>query len=236
MIGVAALVGLMPSLGAAAEPPPPSVPPGCALGIGGPALRDATSVREARDGAFAALAAERLPLHVTSEVGWRDARLREVSQERASGRLRGAHLAALRRRADGRIDAVVCGAEIDPAALPRRGPDRSPTWPRGLVRRRGCGLGIAGVDLDARLRARSAREDALEMLARELETEVHHALHLHGGRRIERDHEVHATPSARAAIERLEPELGETRWLDRRGRGPLGLPGVLYLQLCLPEG
>jgi hypothetical protein len=233
--GVAALVGLVRPPAAAAEPAGLPVPPGCALGIGGPALRDATSVSEARDAAFAALAAERLPVHVASEVGWSDARLRELSSERASGRLRGVYVAALRRRPDGRVDAVVCGAEIDPDTLPGRGVGGATTWPRRLERRRGCGLGIAGVDLDALLRARSARTDALEMLARELETEVHHALHLHGGRRVERDHRVGATPTARAAIEAIDAELDEASWLDRRGRGPLGLPGVLYLQLCLPD-
>ena len=233
----ALIAGASLAIGAAAasagvSPAQPAVPPGCTLGIAGPALRPATSLREARDAAFAALAAERLPLQLTSEVSWHDARVREISDERVTGVLRGVRIAGLRGHPDGRIDVLACGPEVA-GRPPGRGWRRA--WPRGLPRRAGCALGIAGEDIDTGARERAARRDALEMLAREREAEVRHELIVHGGRRVTRDHGVRASEAARAATAELEDELIEARWLDRAGRGPLGRAGVLYLELCFPE-
>ncbi len=235
VLGVAALLGSLEPTAAVADPGALDVPPGCALGIGGPALREATSLREARDAAFAALAAEQGPTEVTSEIAWRDAQMREVATERVSGVLRGVYIAALRRHGEGRIDVVACGPKAAPPARARRSPGVRPIWPRPLPRRRDCALGVAGVDLSAQRRTASARRDALEMLARRFEAQVDHSLTLHGGRRLDRTHAVRATPDARARVEARAGDLVESQWLDERGRGPLGLPGLLYLQICLPS-
>lgn len=207
-----------------------STPPrGCALGIAGPALQPATSVREARDAAFAALAAERLPVHVTSELHLDGGRVRELDDERVSGVLEGAFVAGLRARGGGRVDALVCGPEHDADDV-----DASWRWPRGLGDARGCAVGVAGVDVHPAMRRRHARRDAREMLARVQATRVEHTLLLHGGTRVARAHVVGATREARRRVEDAGDALIESLWLDRDGIGPLARPGVLYLELCLP--
>lgn len=222
-----AAIGLAPMAAAAHDPTSP--PPGCALGIAGPALHPATSVREARDAAFVALATERLPVRLASELQLEGARVHEHTDERATGVVRGAWIAGVRVREGGRIDALVCGPERDVRGLGRRW-----GWPRGLGSRRACAVGVAGVDIDPAARRRSARSDAREMLARRQAVAVDHALVLHGGAHVARAHQVQSTAEARRRIDEAGDALTESAWLDRDGRGPLARPGVLYLELCLP--
>jgi hypothetical protein len=73
------------------------------------------------------------------------------------------------------------------------------------------------------------------MLARSVETQVERELELDTGIRLERRHTVRATANAQRLIEEADPLLAHRQWLDRRGRGPLRQPGLLYVELCLPE-
>jgi len=209
-------------------------PDGCALGIGGPALDPARSLRAARDDAVAALAAARLGVDLESEVGWVGARIRERSSERAEGVLRGVWIAALRARPDGGIDVVACGADATREASPQT--PRGDRWPPGFLRRPGCGLGIAGPGPASGDRSRLAWRDAREMLARSVEARIVHALALEGGIGLRRSHAVQATPRGQRRADEAEASLQRRSWLDRGGRGPLGRPGLLYAQLCLPDG
>ena len=204
-------------------------PPGCALGIAGPTLAPATALHGARDAAVAALAAERLGVALHAEVSWVGRRVRERADERADGVMHGVWIAGLRSRPGGGVDALACVA----GAGARHG--SAGPWPPRFSRAAHCGVGVAGPGLGLGDQARAARRDAREMLARAVETRVEHRLSLDGGRRVDRDHRVEATASARLALDAVEEALEERHWADDAGRGPLGRPGLLYVELCLPD-
>ena len=207
-------------------------PPGCALGIAGPTLGAATALRTARDAAFAALAAERLGVNVSSEISWVGRRVRERSSEETSGTLHGVWIAGLRRRPGGGIDAVACGEDV--RLRSRRG-HPGHRWPPGFHRVPHCAIGIAGDGLGPGDQARNALRDAREMLARAVEARVAHRLELDGGHRVDRSHSVRASAMAAQLIDEAAPSLKRSQWVDRSGRGPLRRPGLLYIELCLPE-
>jgi hypothetical protein len=208
-------------------------PKGCTLGIAGPTLDPATALHVARDGAFAAMAAQRLGVELTSELSWVGTRVRERAQERTAGTLHGAWIAALRPRPGGGLDAIACGAEV--VAWPR-GQDRSGNrWPPAFGRSSRCAIGVAGPGLGPGDQARLAWRDAREMLARSVEMRIERELELDAGIRVQRRHSVSATSVAQRLIEEADASLARRRWLDRRGRGPLRQPGLLYVELCLPQ-
>jgi hypothetical protein len=207
---------------------------GCALGISGPTLDPARALREARDDAFAALAAEQLGVDVSSEVGWAGTRVHVRARERTSGRLQGVWIAGLRPRPGGGIDAIACVAHVD-ARASARFRNAAIRWPPAFRRQPRCALGVAGHRLGPGDQQRVAWHDAREMLARAVEARVVHRLELEAQRRPRRGHSVRPTAVSTQLIEEAEDHLERREWLDEKGRGPLRRPGLLYVELCLPE-
>ena len=77
--------------------------------------------------------------------------------------------------------------------------------------------------------------DAREMLARAVEARIDHRLDVEAGQRTRRSHSVQSTASAAQLVAEADATLEKRQWPDHLGHGPLGRPGLLYVELCLPE-
>ncbi|MEM9176080.1 MAG: hypothetical protein AAGC67_12665 [Myxococcota bacterium] len=214
-------------------------PTRCAVGSSGPTLNPRNAIRYARVAAIDALAAGSLSVDVQSITGSDGRGDFEMTAQSLSGVLADARIAALFAETnpgrEGRarlrqVHALACFPEADLRGLP------DPGYPRWLVDVPGeagrvCATGISGPTRKPEDQAPSALGDARLALAIALESRIEKRV-FDDGRGVARmAREIDPSPDALRRAARADAL--EERWLDARGEGPLGLPGVLYGLVCV---
>ncbi len=243
------LAGALLACASAGEAPDPArlvswlqrPPAGCAVGFSGPTLHPGHAIRQARRSALENLAAEHLGVRVASEFRTSGETGREATFQEISGTIANSRIAAMASGTDpsGRGDrelrevyALACPAEVETTGIAR--PD-FPEWILNIPSQHGriCVPGAGGPTRDPREQPDAALRDGRNALAHALESQIRRRS-LDEGRGLARVHsETDSTERARAMAEKID-HLSES-WLDREGRGPLGIPGVLYGLVCSPE-
>ena len=218
-----------------------SAPPeACAVGSSGPTLNPGTAIRYARLAAIEALASGSLDVDVQTVTRSGSEGSFEVSAQALSGTLENARIVALwadtatagvRSRLQ-QVYALACWPE---ASLSDLGRPAFPDWlidppsDSGKI----CATGISGPTRKADNQPASALRDARMALAVALESRIEKRIFDdgHGVAKIAREVEPSAFALARAATAGALDE----DWLDERGTGPIGLPGVLYGLVCIED-
>jgi hypothetical protein len=217
-------------------------PPGCAVGSSGPTRNPGNAIRYARLSAVEALAAEFLAVDVQTISGiGADGGAFEIAAQALSGTLANARILALwaehdRRDGDRRrlrqVFALACWPDASVPDLPDSGyPDWLIEPPRDVARI--CAAGIAGPTRKKAEQSAAALRDARLALAVALESRIEKRIFDdgHGVAKIARQIDPSPAALARAAAaDELEEE-----WYDDQGRGPIGLPGVLYGLACIED-
>lgn len=214
-------------------------PSGCAVGSSGPTRNPRDSIRYARMAAVEALAAESLEVDVQTISGDGPNGAFEIASQALSGTLANGRIFALwadvddsgrNRRRVRQVFAMACWADASAPDLPESGyPDWLIEPPRDAATI--CAAGIAGPTRKRSEQAASALRDARLALAVALESRIEKRIFDdgHGVAKMARQIDPSPAALARAATaEDLEEE-----WYDESGRGPVGLPGVLYGLACI---
>lgn len=218
-----------------------SPPEGCSVGSSGPTLNPRNAVRYARLSAIEALASGSLEVDVQSVTGSGSHGEFEMTSQSLSGTLADARVVALfaetnpgmqGRRRLRQMHALACWPDADLSDVPE------PDYPRWLIEppndgSRICATGIAGPTWKAADQPESALSDGRLALAVALESRIEKRI-FDDGRgvaRMARQVEPSAAALSRAAT---AVELEEL-WLDEKGTGPIGLPGVLYGLVCIED-
>ena len=218
------------------------VPIGCAVGSSGPTRNPGNSIRYARMSAVEALAAESLEIDVQTISGiGPDGGAFEIASQALSGTLADARILALwadvdriagNRRRVRQVFALACWPDAAVPDLP------DPDYPNWLIEpprdgARICAAGIVGPTWKKAEQSASALRDARLALAVALESRIEKRIFDdgHGVAKIARQIDPSPAALARAAsAQELEEE-----WYDESGRGPIGLPGVLYGLACIED-
>ncbi len=218
------------------------VPSGCAVGSSGPTRNPGHAIRNARLSAIEALAADFLEVDVQTISGiGPDGGAFEIAAQALSGTLANARILALwaevdradrDRRRVRRVFALACFPD---ASVPDLPDSAYPDWliepPRDGDRI--CAAGIAGPTRKRAEQSEVALRDARLALAIALESRIEKRIFDdgHGVAKIARQIDASPAALARAAgAKELEDE-----WYDASGRGPDGLPGLLYGLACIED-
>lgn len=216
-------------------------PEDCAVGASGPTLNPRNAIRYARLAAIEGLASGSLEVDVQTISGEGSAGSFEISAQALSGTLEDARVVALWADADTRgpvrsrvrqVYALACWPEASLGGLAR---SDFPSWliDPPVEAGRICAAGIAGPTWEPEDQPASALRDARLALAIALESRIEKRIY-DDGRGVARiARQVDPSPSA---LERASTasEL-EREWFDEDGRGPVGLPGVLYGLACIED-
>jgi len=227
-------------------PPPRPAPPawvgqpptGCAVGFSGPTLHPGDAIRQARTNALEALAAERLGVAVDSELRITAGAVHEVTTQEISGIIANSRIVAMAsgtgagqqaREGLREVYALACPGDTDTHAIARPG---FPDWILNIPSEPGriCVAGIGGPTRNPDDQDEAALRDGRDALAHSVESHIRQVT-LDDGKGLARvASESESTARARAIADGVT-ELSE-QWRDVRGRGPVGIPGVLYGLLC----
>jgi len=177
-------------------------------------------------------------VEVQSELRFAGGELREITTQRTAGILADSRIVAMWSELDieeglARIEQVHALACIGEAVPSRLATPPYPAWvlqvPDGDDRL--CALGISGPTRDPRNQEPTALDDGQRALAAALESQVYTRM-VDDGRHVARIATWMETSEGSLARARRATELSE-QWIDERGEGPLGLPGVLYGLVCV---
>jgi hypothetical protein len=216
-------------------------PDGCAVGSSGPTLNPRDSIRHARLSAIETLASDSLAVDIQTISGTGPDGTFEIAAQALSGSLENARIVALWAYVEPaggfgsgpqlrQVYALACWP--DAAARDVKGPNY-PVWllepPRND--RQICAAGIAGPTWKKAEQKASALRDARLALAVALESQIEKRVYDdgHGVAKIARKIDPSASAIARAET---AGEL-DREWYDEVGRGPIGLPNVLYGLACI---
>lgn len=214
-------------------------PAECAVGASGPTLNPRNAIRRARAAAIDALAVGELPVDVQTITGSGSDGEFLLSSQSVSGILSDARIVALwadtattgsiRGRVR-QVHALACWPTASLRGIP------PPDYPRWLLDPeigpdRICATGIAGPTWRAEDQAESALRDARLALAIALESRIDKRIFDDGRGVVDMVKQVEPSPAALARAARAESL--DRDWLDEEGRGPIGLPGVLYGLVCI---
>ena len=217
------------------------VPVGCAVGSSGPTLNPGNSIRYARLSAVEALAEGSLEIDVQTISGIGPNGSFELASQALSGTLANARVRALwadvddasgGRRRVRQVFALLCWPNVVVQGLPEPG---YPPWLLALPGEsdRICAVGIAGPTRKRSAQSASALREGRLAIAVALESRIEKRI-LDQGRgvaKIARQVDPSTAALGRAAT---ASEL-ESEWYDDVGRGPIGLPGVLYGLVCIED-
>ena len=218
----------------------PAPPAGCAVGLSGPTLDPGDAIRQARSSALENLAAQLLGVRVESELRISAEAVTEFTRQDISGVMALSRIVAMDSDSDPdarsrhelrEVYALACPAEIATPHIPRPG---FPDWILDIPSEpdRICVPGVGGPTHDPRSQPDAALRDGRNALAHALESQIRQQS-VDDGRRLPRlRSQTQSTERARAVAEAVD-RLSES-WLDRDGRGPLRIPGVLYGLVCGP--
>lgn len=219
-----------------------SPPARCAVGASGPTLNPRNAIRYSRVSAIESLAAGSLEVEIQTISGVGGARgAFEISAQSLSGTLANARIVALwaetnpygQGRARVRqVYALACWPDADVSGLP--GLD----YPRWLIEPpsesgRICATGIAGPTWKKEDQQPSALRDARLAIAVALESRIEKRIFDDGHGVAKMARKIDPSPAAlrrSAAADELENE-----WRDEDGKGPMGLPGLLYGLACIED-
>lgn len=216
-------------------------PAGCAVGSSGPTLNPRNAIRYARLSAIEALASGSLEVDVQTISGDGSRGSFEVSAQALSGTLENARIVALwadtesageSRRRIRQVYALGCWPDASLRGLPRT---EYPHWLIEPPAEQGeiCATGIAGPTWKRKDQNDSALRDARLALAIALESRIEKRIYDdgHGVAKMARQ----IDPSIGALERAATAEELDRDWYDEAGRGPVGLPGVLYGLACIED-
>ena len=229
------------------EPPRPSPdwldrpPADCAVGGSGPTLDPGDAIRHARISALVNLAEDELEIDVQSITGIGRRGTFEMTTQSLSGLVSDARVVALFAETSAGADrlgrirqvyALACRAKADVSGLPDPG---YPVWLNDPSAGRSgtCAIGVAGPTWKPADQPASALSDARLSLGFALGSRIEKRIFDDGRGVVRSARQVDPTSDAIARAGRAETL--EEEWLDTRGGGPLGLPGVLYGLACLED-